>query len=245
MDSGECFFPVLYPRAAANSQLRRPDNCDGTFQENCDSKRAYKNISQILESYGQTSLLSFMNEYWKNDDGTDEEFWEHEWATHGTCISTFDTSCYTNYQPQEEVVDFFTRTTDLFKTLDTYTFLKNAGIVPAKGKTYSLKSVEAALSNAAGRNGTQPQISCDDSGALSQVYYYFNVRGSAQTGEFVAAPALEKSSCPSSVSYPPKPTNTQTSKPSSTASAKPTATLQGSCRVNEDWRPQPTRLFRA
>lgn len=28
---------------------------------------------------------------------------------------------------------------------------------------------------------------CDDNGAINQVYYYYNVRGSVQTGDFVAA----------------------------------------------------------
>jgi ribonuclease T2 len=72
-------------------------------------------------SAGNPSTLSYMNTYWKNDDGTDEEFWEHEWSTHGTCISTFDTKCYTNYKKQEEVVDFFTKVVSLFQGLPTYT----------------------------------------------------------------------------------------------------------------------------
>lgn len=57
-----------------------PDNCDGTYQANCDSSRAYTGFSSILNSFGQSSLLSYMNTYWKNDpsDGTDETFWEHE-----------------------------------------------------------------------------------------------------------------------------------------------------------------------
>jgi ribonuclease T2 len=62
-----------------------------------------------------------MNTYWVDINGDDESFWEHEWAKHGTCISTFDTSCYTDYTPQEEVPDFFQATVDLFKTLDSYT----------------------------------------------------------------------------------------------------------------------------
>lgn len=61
-----------------------------------------------------------MQTYWKSNDGTDESFWEHEWNKHGTCISTLDTDCYTNYEAQEEVVDFFKTTVKLFKTLDTY-----------------------------------------------------------------------------------------------------------------------------
>jgi len=48
-----------------------------------------------------------MNKYWKNNAGTDESFWEHEWNKHGTCISTLEPGCYNDYKAQEEVVDFF------------------------------------------------------------------------------------------------------------------------------------------
>lgn len=61
-----------------------------------------------------------MNIYWKNQDGTDESFWEHEWGKHGTCYNTLDPKCYIDYKPQEEVVDFFARTVNLFRHLPTY-----------------------------------------------------------------------------------------------------------------------------
>ena len=43
-----------------------------------------------------------------------------EWGKHGTCYSTLNPNCYTNYHQQEEVVDFFTQTTNLFQSLPTY-----------------------------------------------------------------------------------------------------------------------------
>lgn len=58
-----------------------------------------------------------MNTYWNSDDETNEEFWEHEWATHGTCVSTLDPSCYTDYETGIEAVDFFQITVDLFLSL--------------------------------------------------------------------------------------------------------------------------------
>ena len=61
-----------------------------------------------------------MNEYWKDINGDDETFWEHEWSKHGTCINTIDPDCYENYQPQVEVGEFFEKVVDLFKGLDTY-----------------------------------------------------------------------------------------------------------------------------
>lgn len=72
-----------------------PDHCDGTYDSNCDTSRAYTNITAILNSYGKTDLLSYMNEYWVDENGDNESFWEHEWGKHGTCISTLKPSCYT------------------------------------------------------------------------------------------------------------------------------------------------------
>lgn len=62
-----------------------------------------------------------MNIYWKDSGGDDESFWEHEYNKHGTCISTLDPSCYNGYTTNQEVVDFFQKTVDLFQTLDSYT----------------------------------------------------------------------------------------------------------------------------
>lgn len=98
----------------------RPDNCDGTYQSNCDSSREYTNITEILKAQDRDDLLTYMDKYWISDSGSNEEFWEHEWGKHGTCINTIKPSCYTSYDPQEEVGDFFQKVVDLFKGLDTY-----------------------------------------------------------------------------------------------------------------------------
>lgn len=98
----------------------RPDNCDGTYEANCDPAREYTNIRQIISDAGATDLLSYMNTYWKDYQGNDESFWSHEWGKHGTCISTLETSCYTNYVAKEEVVAYFQKAVDLFKTLPSY-----------------------------------------------------------------------------------------------------------------------------
>ena len=97
-----------------------PDHCDGTYDAYCDNSRNYTNITQILQAAGKTDLLTYMDTYWKDYQGNDEVFWEHEWGKHGTCISTLNPKCYTGYTPQQEVVDYFQKTVDLFKTLDSY-----------------------------------------------------------------------------------------------------------------------------
>ena len=145
-----------------------------------------------------------MNTYWKNQDGTDEELWEHEWSTHGTCISTLKTSCYTNYVSKQEIPDFFQKVVDLFQDLPTYQWLSAAGITPSSSKTYTSAQIQSALSSNHG--GHNVYLGCSNN-ALSQVYYYFNVQGSVQNGTFEAADpdGGDSSSCPSTgVKYLPK-----------------------------------------
>lgn len=184
--------------------------------------RQYTNITAILQSYGKTDLLAYMNTYWKDYQGNDESFWEHEWGKHGTCISTLDTNCYTAYQPQQEVVDFFQTTVDLFKGLDSYAFLAAAGIVPSTTVTYTSAQIYSALSVA---YGFEPAIECS-SGALDEIYYYYNVLGSIQTGEFVKTyPDDNSTSCPATgIKYLPKYQATMTTTGTATSTSTPTGT---------------------
>ena len=159
-----------------------PDHCDGTFDQFCDPNRQYTNISDIIRSSGATDLLNYMNTYWKDYQGNDESFWEHEWGKHGTCISTLEPSCYTNYVQQEEVVDFFQKTVDLFKTLPSYTWLSNAGIVPDSSKTYTSAQILAALMTP---RGVDVAIQCQNTNQFDEIWYFYDVQGSTQTGKFI------------------------------------------------------------
>jgi len=144
-----------------------------------------------------------MNTFWTSNTGTAESFWEHEWAKHGTCISSFDTKCYNNYAPTQEVVDFMNKTVTLFKALDSYSFLAAAGITPSSSATYSQAAITAALKRG---HGATPVIRCQKTNQLDEVWYFFNTRGSAQTGVFVpTAPSGSSSNCPSTgIKYLPK-----------------------------------------
>ena len=142
-----------------------------------------------------------MKQYWKDYKGDDDTFWEHEWGKHGTCISTLDPKCYTDYKEGEEAAVFFTRTVGLFKTLPTYKWLSDAGIEPSDSKTYDLDDVANALEK---QHGAKVTLGCQDK-ALNQVWYHFNVQGSLQGGKFVPAqPDGAKSTCPQSVQFKPK-----------------------------------------
>ncbi|EHL02874.1 putative Ribonuclease T2-like protein [Glarea lozoyensis 74030] len=179
-----------------------PDHCDGT-----------------------TDLLTYMSKYWKDYQGNDESFWEHEWDKHGTCISTLEPSCYNGYTGQEEVVDYFEKAVSLFQGLDSYKFLAAAGILPSTTVTYTSAQIQSALTAA---HGFPVTIGCSG-GALDEIWYHFDVRGSVQTGEFVAtSPDGSKSSCADTgVKYLPKylppSTTTTSSPPGPTATGAPYA----------------------
>ncbi|PNY28357.1 Ribonuclease Trv [Tolypocladium capitatum] len=178
-----------------------PDNCDGSFASQCDPSRAYTGIGDILSSTGGADTLAFMQTYWKDIGGNDETFWEHEWGKHGTCISTLDPSCYTDYTQGQEATDFFTRTVALFKTLPTYDWLAAAGITPSDSTTYALADIQAALE---AQHGASVTLGCKGK-ALDEVWYHFNVQGSLQNGQFVAAdPVGTSGKCPKTVQYRPK-----------------------------------------
>ncbi|KAJ5594817.1 uncharacterized protein N7459_001025 [Penicillium hispanicum] len=97
-----------------------PDHCNGGFDQFCDSRRKYSNISLILVDSGRGDLLEYMSEYWKDFRGDDANLWQHEWNKHGTCVSTLETQCYEDYLPQQEVVDYFDKTVEVFQQVPSY-----------------------------------------------------------------------------------------------------------------------------
>jgi len=181
---------------------------DGTYEANCDASRAYTNITQILQA-AAPSTLQDMQTYWKDYTGNDESFWEHEWGKHGTCISTLEPSCYPNYKPTQEAVDYFNRAVSLFQTLPSYSWLAAAGIVPSTTQTYTLSAIQSALTS---HFGFAVTINCNSKKELDELWYHYNVQGSVQSGTFQpAAPVGSGSTCPSTgIKYLPKPGGTAT-----------------------------------
>ncbi|KAI3318061.1 ribonuclease T2 [Xylariaceae sp. AK1471] len=221
--------PVTGPSNSWTIHGLWPDNCDGTYDENCDSSRDYTDITTILQNNGKSSLVSYMQSYWQSNDGTPESFWEHEWSTHGTCVSTLDPDCYSGYTKGQEAADYFQTVVDLFKTLDTYSALSAAGITPSSSKTYTSSQIQTALQKVTGKAVV---ISCSNS-ELYQVYYGFFANGPLQNGDFVASTIIGQSSnCPSTgVKYLPKSgsaTPTTTKATTTKTTTGPTSTATGS-----------------
>lgn len=179
-----------------------PDHCNGGFDQFCDHKRQYSNISLILVDSGRGDLLEYMSEYWKDFRGDDANLWQHEWNKHGTCVSTLEPHCYKDYIPQQDVVDYFDRAVDIFKEVPTFEFLAKAGILPSHTETYARADIEDALEKA---HGAPVVVNCRQ-GAISEVWYFFNIAGSLQGGKFVPAlPDGQHSRCPTThIKYPPK-----------------------------------------
>ncbi|KAG8168967.1 hypothetical protein KVR01_001716 [Diaporthe batatas] len=218
--------PVTGPSNSWTIHGLWPDNCDGTFDSSCDSSRAYTNLTALIKTYGSQSLLDYMNQYWLSDSESPEAFWEHEWSKHGTCISTIEPSCYSGYQTGEEAVDFFKIVVNLFKSLDTYTVLSKAGIVPSNTATYTSSQIIKAISASFGQD---PVILCN-SNTLYQIYYGFFTNGPLADNAFVpAAVTGQSSSCPSTgIKYPLKsgasPTSSTKTSTATATTAAPTAT---------------------
>lgn len=183
-----------------------PDLCSGGYHENCDSSRKYTGaqISQWI-SASNSSLLSYMESNYVSNDESSENFWAHEWSTHGTCVSTLEPSCFQNYQEGMEVPMYFETVVALFEQLGTYQALASANIVPSDTDTYNLEDMQTAVQN---YNGHIPDFICKGN-TISAVQYYLNAQGPLQDGNFVASNPTRSSSCPASgISYPVKQLNT-------------------------------------
>ncbi|TCD64320.1 ribonuclease T2-like [Steccherinum ochraceum] len=173
--------------------------------------------------HGASDTLSFMQQFWVDINGQNEQFWEHEWSTHGTCYSTLETSCLPSGSPKgAEAVAFFNTVVKLFKTLPTYDWLAKAGITPSTSQTFTLATLTSALKSA---SGVTPSLDCDGKN-INQISWYFNLKGSLLDGQFVPIDAPEKGSCATTgLKYPPK-----SGAPSTTTSggSSPTGSPPGS-----------------
>ncbi|KAF8681259.1 SNF2 family N-terminal domain [Rhizoctonia solani] len=199
------FSPAVGPKDSWTIHGLWPDHCDGSYDANCAPERELFNITTVLEQSGQQKLLKYINQYWLNNNGTNEEFWEHEYNKHGTCISTLEPQCFKKSSKNQfpELVTYMTKTVELFQDLPTYKWLKAKGIVPSTTTTYTLAQIQQAV---AAKTGFIPTVGCNKQGYLSEMWYHYVVQGSVGTGKFIhSAPDGPKSSCPETgIKYVPK-----------------------------------------
>ncbi|KAG9091901.1 ribonuclease T2-like, partial [Ceratobasidium sp. 370] len=180
------FSPAVGPSDAWTIHGLWPDHCDGTYDANCAPERELYNITAVLQKSGHQNLLNFMNKYWLNNNGTNEEFWEHEYNKHGTCISTLEPQCFkkTAREPFPELTTYVSKTIELYQAseLPTFKWLKSKGIVPSTTATYNLTQIQNAL---ASKTGFIPTVGCTKQGYLSEMWYHYVVQGSVSTGKFI------------------------------------------------------------
>ncbi|KAI1864969.1 uncharacterized protein JN550_008515 [Neoarthrinium moseri] len=164
-----------------------PDLCDGSYDQYCGMAPRFNNITEVLKHYGQDELLGFMNRYWVAKYGGNAHLWAHEYNKHATCINTLAPSCYgDSYSAGLEVVDYFVRAFGLFRMLDTYVALQQAGIEPDHDKTYDLDLIRNTLEDF---SGGKVVLHCTGRrhDRLHEAWYVYFVQGSLQSGEFVPA----------------------------------------------------------
>ncbi|EXJ88933.1 hypothetical protein A1O3_01997 [Capronia epimyces CBS 606.96] len=173
-----------------------PDLCNGGFEQFCDSARRHDDIPAVLKAAAPPEVsdpvLAFMAKYWLALDGNHPHLWAHEWNKHGTCISTLEPACYAGNGDGDggdeldptakvnvDVFDYVVQTTSLFKTLDTYAVLADAGILPSHTATYTLRELEDAVESSA--HGAPVTFRCNRFGELDEVWYHFTVMGPLRT----------------------------------------------------------------
>lgn len=184
-----------------------PDLCDGSYDQYCGMAPRFDNITGVLEQYDQGELLSYMNRYWVANYGTNDHLWAHEYNKHATCINTLAPPCYGGgYTPGLEVVDYFVRAFGLFRLLDTYRALEQAGIEPDHSKKYELSKIQKTLEEF---SGGRVILKCGGRrhDVLHEAWYVYFVKGSLQSGQFVPARDTFKgdhNNCASRVRYLPK-----------------------------------------
>ncbi|KAI9245771.1 ribonuclease T2-like protein [Sporodiniella umbellata] len=173
-----------------------PDTCSGGYgpSSGCDNSRNSNSVASIIQSL-DSNLYDTMQTYWPSNTGDNNKFWSHEWNKHGTCVTTLDPKCYSDYQENEELVDYFQKAIDLRQKYNVYQALSAKGITP--GGTYSADAIRAALKAQFGVSG---YIDCS-SGTLSAVELFFYVQGK---DDYQLTDAIATGSCSGNVKYPKK-----------------------------------------
>lgn len=178
-----------------------PDNCDGTYEQFCDKSLEISNAKDIVEKFDDT-LYGDMTTFWKDYKGNDESLWEHEFNKHGTCVNTIRPKCYSDYESDENVYDYYKIAMTLYKKLNTYEFLAGEGIEPSTEKTYTKAEIASALQKNFGKS---VYFKCNSDNAIQEVWYYHYLNGPLTKQDFVPIDTITTSNCPSSgIKFVPK-----------------------------------------
>ncbi|PRT53763.1 Ribonuclease T2-like [Wickerhamiella sorbophila] len=179
------------------------DKCSGGYNQFCHPSWAVKNVTSTLLDLGYNKLLETMQTNWKNMNGNDESLWQHEFAKHATCMSTVNPACYSSSAPKYQYVgDFFTSAVALWAQLPSYKFLTDAGITPSTTQTYTVQQFQDALS--AHVDNSEVYLGCDRNNAITEIWYFFHLKGSVADGTFIPTDSITSSSCTDGFKWLPK-----------------------------------------
>lgn len=183
-----------------------PDNCDGSYEQFCDSSLFVDDLYHLLNKDKQgEELYQELSKYWKsNIVGNDESLWIHEFNKHGSCINTLKPDCQYNGNKRLTVMQYFNITMNLFHKLDTYDILKKSNIIPSIDKTYSRKELVDALMK--DFDDKKVLIKCNNRNELQEIWYYHLLNGTILNEQFTPIDSMSKNSnCPmNNIKYYPK-----------------------------------------
>ncbi|ORY88401.1 ribonuclease T2 [Leucosporidium creatinivorum] len=200
------------------------DFCDGTYTQYCDLSRQYdpspspnttnglpngtvvppytgkETATSMLQRFGRFDLARYVDGFWINRGDTNDVLHQHEFSKHGTCMTTFDKACYSDYQEGQDFVDYIAAAVRANKQFPTFDILATRGIYPSNSTTTTLAEMNAAFLSS---TGAIPYFGCvaDETGAktvLTEVWVYNHVLGTPQFGQYSPVNTTYPSTCSNS-----------------------------------------------
>lgn len=203
------YVHVLGPSDAWTMHGLWPDLCDGNYRTYCHNWPVH-DVSQTLKEQGLAELLDEMHKYWKSSTMSDERMWKYEFDKHATCMDTLDPVCYNaNASGYQYVGNYFSAAMRLWRQFPTYENLKHAGISPSDSETHTVHDFINALRATAeyeetGEGSLGIYLACDRSNSLTEIRYFFHLKGSVPEGKFFPAESPHISTCRDGFRWRPK-----------------------------------------
>ena len=129
-----------------------------------------------------STLLADMEKYWPTlSTGTNDAFWSHEWAKHGTCALDVVGS----------QAGYFADALALREKYDIVGALTAAGYPPSNTAGFTLTQMNAALAAAYGP-GVLARVSCDAKGFIQELVVCFDKQLQPLACDIAASPGACK-----------------------------------------------------
>lgn len=175
----------------------------GAISRPCNRATKIYSASKVLNDAKASGLLQEMTNNWKSNSGSVTDLWTSSYNDFGACMNTLRSNCYSSDAFQyQDAIDYFQTVVSLHKAIPIYQYLSAAGINPSSSKKYTKNQIISAIK--ASSKGKSFYLRCDSKGALTEVRYSFNLRGSTATGNFVPKDSSYGGNCPDNIWLYPK-----------------------------------------